>query len=796
MLEQQSQDIKIESQEIPPPQLNKKNLKKEKSLLLKEQSKYLPLILLNFNISENNNKLEEMLSDLEIFREQYNENQEKNILNSDADNLGNSTQLLIYNALEKHLIEISYIDNKDIRSNRINSLYLWYKERNKIREDLKRINVKSYKELDEISEEELLKHKEEEKNEQNEQNEKKEENEEKEENRNEENEQTEQKIENNKILGKKKFTFKKLNPRNEELINKKMLDEYQRKLLSKSISESKLKLKTRNDKNNQSENTFEKTTESAILTKTMSVIPSQDFWVGDYSTFYSYKNGTNTTTIRNNHNFSGNETNYRDQVKGGEHENYFFPKYNKEIGLYFPPLNRETKFSYSYNRPQYNYSTMIIENKIKDNKMKFLIEKRGEEEIKHHLDQFGMKRAKFKEEMNNKYELKSVINMYVNSNNLNSPLLEKYKIKGNSSQKKNPVHNIDFNQTMNQPLIKFTIGESSLNKNIEDKSKYQKSQKAFEDFEKLLNDNRIETISQRESDEDNEKNNLKKSKKYSKSLSTKNFAGKKLFRGINDKIKINEVKNIDNNSKILLETNKLNKIKLKIKLPKEKIQSHLISLQKKSDKITSDAIGKLISNNSLYKERQTYEKLCKVNINTKLHEKSIDNKSLYSISEDESGYHNFCLSMYDQGNLRKINDNNSNINKYYGYNNLNRKNLKDSKIHFNKLHRTFHLFKDNLLNLRRTMSDWKTGEYMNLVNEIKKNNKKGTKERDRDREDREKMFRNNSYGFINIRIKKQNSLLNAMINPKDEFSYSRYFLPRTGSMLLSRMEEPKNKKKK
>ena len=237
-------------------------------------------------------------------------------------------------------------------------------------------------------------------------------------------------------------------------------------------------------------------------------------------------------------------------------------------------------------------------------------------------------------------------------------------------------------------------------------------------------------------------------------------------------------------------------------MPKEKIQSHLINtFQKKSDKIASDAISKLISNDSLFKEKTAFENICSINMNNKLHEKySADNKSLYSISKDEdeeSGYHNFCLSMYDQGNLKKINDNNSNVNKYFGYTNLNKHNLKDSKMQLNQLHRTFHLFKDNFLNLRRTMSDWKKHEYTNLVNEIKKNNKKGGKERDRDRDrDRDNLLRNNSFGFKNIRIKKQNSLLNAMINPKDEFGYSKYFLPRSGSMLLSRIEEPKNKKKK
>ena len=171
-----------------------------------------------------------------------------------------------------------------------------------------------------------------------------------------------------------------------------------------------------------------------------------------------------------------------------------------------------------------------------------------------------------------------------------------------------------------------------------------------------------------------------------------------------------------------------------------------------------------------------------------------------SRDEDESSYHNFCLSMYDLSNLKKIDDHTSNMNKYYGYNNINKKNLKDSKIKFNKLHKTFHLFKDNLLNLRRTMSDWKENEYINLVNEMRKNNKKDKKERDRDRDrdrdDRENIYRCNSLGFKNLRMKKQMSLLNAIMNPKDDFGYSQYFLPRTELMLLSRIEESKNKKKK
>ena len=155
MFEEHNQDIHNETQENPPQQIKKK-IKKTKSQILKERSKYIPMILLNYSISEGNKKLEEMLSDLELFRKEYKERQEKNLISSKEINSTNSTKVLIYNALEKNLIEISCIANKEIRIDRINILYLWYKNRSKISEDLKSINAKTYKEIDEIDEEELL----------------------------------------------------------------------------------------------------------------------------------------------------------------------------------------------------------------------------------------------------------------------------------------------------------------------------------------------------------------------------------------------------------------------------------------------------------------------------------------------------------------------------------------------------------------------------------------------------------------------------------------------------------------
>ena len=363
--------------------------------------------------------------------------------------------------------------------------------------------------------------------------------------------------------------------------------------------------------------------------------------------------------------------------------------------------------------------------------------------------------------------------------------------------------------TLYKPANNFTIGKSTISQNEEKekekKPKNSENDKLMKEFENIVDDNRIEFVSPNVKEQENTIKISPRKMRRNKSQTQMIKPQKKLYRIMEDKIRINEIKNIDINNKNILEQSKskINKIKIKIKNPKDKMQFLLInSIKKKSDNNSPDAVGKLISNDGLFKEKNTYEQLCNAKLNNKALEKTErENKSLLSTSKDESEseYHNFCLSMYDPGNIKKINDNITKMNKFYGYNNLNSRNLKETKIKFNKLHKTFHLYKDNFLNLRRTMSDWKRSEYWNLLNEIKKNDKNGTKEgrdreRDRDRDEKEYMFKTNS--FKNIRMQKQNSLLDAMINPKDGFRYSQYFLPRSGSMLLSRNEEPKTKKKK
>ena len=106
----------------------------------RNRPRYVNQIVLNFSEKEKNKRFDELISDLEIFKQFYRQNLEKIKLESERNysSLYN-TKLLIYNVLEKNMVEISCLSNKDVRINRINNLYNWYKEKMKINEDLRRI---------------------------------------------------------------------------------------------------------------------------------------------------------------------------------------------------------------------------------------------------------------------------------------------------------------------------------------------------------------------------------------------------------------------------------------------------------------------------------------------------------------------------------------------------------------------------------------------------------------------------------------------------------------------------------
>lgn len=98
------------------------------------------------------------------------------------------------------------------------------------------------------------------------------------------------------------------------------------------------------------------------------------------------------------------------------------------------------------------------------------------------------------------------------------------------------------------------------------------------------------------------------------------------------------------------------------------------------------------------------------------------------------------------------------------------------------------------------MSNDKKKEYEYLVdkirsrklNEILYNNEENDEEIEEEKE-------GNNSSLLNLLgksagVNKNNSLLEAIVNPNDNSVYSRFYLPRCGSMLLSRDEQNKKNK--
>ena len=750
----------IHENELESYESEKENRRKS---LSQNRHKYVAQLLLNFSSTEGNKRLDEMILDLEHFRRHYRQNLKK-IQIETKKNLASlyTTKLMIFNALEKNMIEISCLDNKEIRTNRINSLYLWYKERTKINEDLRKINMKSYKELDEITDEEMKTWAE---------------NKQEEEGKEEEKEDTE-KI-NIKI--DKKFD----SHRNDEILDKKMIDEYKRKILSKSLEEKMNRMQTSEPMETNDE--FFNIKDNAELTKTLMSLKNQEFsGGGSYSTFYSYKYGTNTASLAKFRSTENEFNTFRDTVKGGDHENNFFPSYNKESKLYFPPLSKETKFSYSYYRPQYNYENMIYEKQILDRKMKSQAEKRNQEEIKSQIEKMGKIRAKYKEEVNNKYEMKNVIHMYVKSHDFSSPLLQKYKLKPSKSmndinpKSRNSKKDILYAK-MSSKNQEFNLGISHIVQQQSSRSIKKIKNELIKEQENDNNDKNAQNIVPiSPSNNDDNKNKLQKKIKQEK----------KIISQILNKIKTDSIKNIEN--KIVLEPLKLNKIKIKLKVHREKVQNNMLNNVKKfMDKPSSEIITKLMATDHIFQTNKSYQSLCNLYNKSKTLDinnsqgknNNMDDNNTASKDDDESFSHNFCLSLYDQGNLKKMNQNRHNYIDNYKSVNYSNSLKKESRIKIDQLHKTYNQYKNNFLNLRRTVSDWKRGEYLNLLDKLKRNK---TPKKEKEKKEEEIKRR---------QMKRQSSLLNAIVNPKDHFDYSQYFLPRTGTLLLSRAEEQKTKKK-
>ena len=201
-----------------------------------------------------------------------------------------------------------------------------------------------------------------------------------------------------------KTTSIEKNHRNSELVKKNMLDEIQRKKLRKPFYALQ---KALSSKTPLSQGTIMSSTNFSL----------NDLEKVDLNSLYSFSKGTNVPIKLN---YKMEISSYIDKPKGTTIEkDYNKPNQDYFDGInFFTPTSRDPKFSFSYFSPIHDLNDIYMENKIIEEKNRLLAYKRNQEEIKEKLKEFGLFKAKYKESSNNKLEMKRLLNMYVNKNNL------------------------------------------------------------------------------------------------------------------------------------------------------------------------------------------------------------------------------------------------------------------------------------------------------------------------------------------------------------------------------------------
>ena len=738
------------------------NKSKKQKQHLNITKKFLSQTLYKLNSEERNSYLDIMLNDLAFYKYKRSESLSNKTIDEDI----SSPENFLYNFLEKYLMEISYITDKEKRDEKIRKIYEWYKEKKKFEKDMKTINYKSYKERNEVDEKDFS-------------------------------------------LKKNEKKFKTVdtdnNHRNIGLINKKMLEEYERKKISKPFWALKKAISSQG-LSFQGNNT--------LMTSTS--LSRNTFGKGDLISIYFSQKGTNVTT-KKNYNFE--TSSYIDKPEGGLMEKDYIKsdKDNISENVFLPPVNRETKFSYSYLRPMYDLNAIYLENKIIKEKNKMLSLKRNQEEIKEKLKEYSLFRAKFKENLNNKFEMKNLLNLYVNQNNLSSFLLKKYKIE--EKEKKETIENMEsksiksineakeyedkdnnkigksinyYKGFKSDKVLSKIISKEDLNNSNSNYFKSESSENNNDSMRGKINSNykdihtsstpnvKIFELSD-EKNKDRDSGKLNRSSKFSltkrlsikrkrktlakkKSIILSNLFPLKLFSGKNEKIKTGQIQNIETDSKMIKSSQIANIKEYKFKFPQEKVKSDLLNKNQKEK--NSDALPRILANEVLNKEKFNYQLLCKINTNPV-------NKTFLKSDINQ----NTKLDILNKDNVDKINKQIL---------------VKIKKKNFyEKLNRRYNTYKHNLLSMRQCMSIDKRKEFENLVNKIKLKQMNDYDFYDENEEELTESENKNKSNFSNLRgqrkIDKKNfSLINALINPKDNSNYSQFFLPRNGSMLLSR----------
>lgn len=422
--------------------------------------------------------------------------------------------------------------------------------------------------------------------------------------------------------------------------------------------------------------------------------------------------------------------------------------------------------------PLLNYSLLQIDKKLMENKNKMIMEKRNQENIKNNIEQFGVNRAKYKSSSLNKYEIKKLVNSYIKDNNFSTLFINKnkHKIKNERYINENKIENDnEINEELSKTKTKLKL-----------------------DISHIIN------LNKDKNDIDNNEMTARGMKRM-KSQFVK--ISRDIFKKMGKKIILEDIKNLNYKTNKIKDQEKIIYKEISLKSPTNKINNEKVLLNKctKFKKLPSDSLSKLYFHNDIFKQKIFYKKL--INISTKKEEKNetnINEKLLdknifgdrYELIDDNSKRNvgKFNLSAYNMNNLEKIKNFKNNMN----LKNIETKeNTNNNKIY--KINNVYKLYKNNYLNLRKSISSFRRKEYEGLLNKISKckscENEESQKN-DKDNIDtlynlNDKLLFKNKISNL-IKDKKHKYLSSAILNPDESNNFSQYYLPRSGSMLLTR----------
>ena len=427
------------------------------------------------------------------------------------------------------------------------------------------------------------------------------------------------------------------------------------------------------------------------------------------------------------------------------------------------------------------------------------------------IDKFGIDRSHYKENILKKNELKDIINMYVKTKKINSTLINKYKQKStnnlDSNNKKYLNKRVSQKAMTEKTLITTNSNQNKIeqkfsSENVTNSNQNKTEQKLSSENITNSNQNKIEQklsseknlyqLTSKKNDciydninlENEKKENSPNNRLLKRHYTFGEMKISKQLRRMGNKIIINEIKNLNKKTNKIKDQSedKIYKYNIKLKYKKELITKKLLKSKINNDndnKTPTDIIYKLLSDEPLFKQKMISDKICGVT------SKMNDSKFLKHFSEDESIYHNFCLSAYNSKNMKIIEKNKIKLEtdvKILRHispcQNFGNKKLLDENISFNN-------YKNDYLNLRKTIGECKKYECEEL---LKKMNKKNKNYIINDDNINKMKIHKNKDAFIH-KIKRQKILINAIMNPYENNSFPKYYLPKSGSDLLSKKEK-------